>query len=108
LEREQAQLSARARFIKAIIDLEIKVANVKKAEIIAGIEKLELHKQDGNYDYLLSMPIHTLTLEKYEELLKKLDEVKKEIEKVTKTKPIDFYRRDLKDLRKHIEKSQPQ
>lgn len=108
LEREQAQLSARARFIKAIIDFEIKVANVKKAEIVAGIEKLDLQKQDGNYDYLLSMPIHTLTLEKYEELLKKLDEVKKEIDKVTKTKPIDFYQRDLKELRKHIEKSQPQ
>jgi DNA topoisomerase-2 len=106
LNKERAHLGAKARFVRAIIDGEIKVANAKKVDIIAGIEKLEIEKQNDGYEYLLTMPIHTLTAEKYEELVKKIEEVKKEIEKVMKTQPIDFYRRDLKDLRKRLEKTQ--
>jgi hypothetical protein len=51
------------------------------------------------------MPIYTLTLEKYAELKKKLAQKQKEREKVEKTKPIDYYKQDLIDLRNQIEKT---
>lgn len=100
-------IGARARFIKAIIEKEIEVANVKKAEIISSIEKLGIKKEEDGYEFLLSMPIHTLTAEKYAELLKKQSTKEKELKDVEKTSPEEFYRKDLKDLRSQVEKSSP-
>ena len=37
-------------------------------------------------------------------LQKKLDETTKERDRVNKTTPEDFYRQDLKDLRKQVQK----
>lgn len=98
-------IGARARFIKAIIEKEIEVANVKKAEIISSIEKLGIKKEEDGYEFLLSMPIHTLTAEKYAELLKKQSSKEKELKDVEKTSPEEFYRKDLKDLRSQVEKT---
>ena len=98
-------IGARARFIKAIIEKEIEVANVKKAEIISSIEKLGIKKEEGGYEFLLSMPIHTLTAEKYAELLKKQSSKEKELKDVEKTSPEEFYRKDLKELRSQVEKT---
>ncbi len=100
-------IGARARFIKAIVEKEIEVANVKRADIISAIEKIGIEKEEDGYDFLLSMPIHTLTAEKYAELLKKKEAKEKELKIIEKTSPDDFYRKDLKDLRSQVEKSSP-
>ena len=98
-------IDARARFIKAIVEREIEVANVKRADIIASIERIGIAKEEDGYDFLLSMPIHTLTAEKYAELLKKQAAKEKELKEVEKTTPEEFYRKDLKDLRSQVEKT---
>ena len=82
----------------------IVVANEKKPDIIKAIEKEGIAKQDESYDFLLGMPIWSLTYERYTELQKKLDETTKERDRVNKTTPEDFYRQDLKDLRKQVQK----
>ena len=83
----------------------IVVANEKKPDLIKAIENDGITKQDGSYDFLLSMPIWSLTYEKYTELQKKLNEVMKEQDTVSKTSPEDFYRQELKDLRKQVQKA---
>ena len=105
LTRQIDVLDAKARFIDAVINGRIVVANEKKPDIIKSIEKEGIQKQDDSYDFLLSMPIWSLTYEKYVELQKKLAETSKEWEIVSKTTPEDFYRQDLKDLRKQVQKS---
>lgn len=105
ITKELEILDSRARFIDAVINGRIVVANEKKPDIIKSIEKENIQKQDDSYDFLLSMPIWSLTYEKYVELQKKLEQKRKEKEKVEKTKPSDFYRQDLKDLRSQVEKS---
>lgn len=102
LNQELCELSAKARFVKAIIDREIEIANVKKADIISAISGLKIEKQDGNYDFLLSMAIHTLTAEKYADLLKKQEIKSKDLERIMKKTPEQFYRDDLRDLRAKI------
>jgi len=98
-------LSARAKFVKAIVDRVIEVANVKKADIERGIESLGIERGEDGYEFLFSMPIHTLTAEKYAELLKRLESKQKDYDKVLKTEPADFYKQDLKDLKRQLEKS---
>ena len=105
LDNEIQILTARARFVKAVIEKEIDVMNVKKVDVMKSISSIGINKIDGDYDYLLSMPIHSLTAEKYAELLKRHSVKTKEREKVEKTSAEDFYRQDLKELRAQVEKS---
>ena len=92
-------LSNKAAFIKAIIDGKLKINNVPKATIVTWLEKAKFDKYEASYNYLLSMPIHTLTKEKYEELLAQKGEREVELEKIKATKPVDMYVTDLEDLK---------
>ena len=100
MNRELKILSNRGRFIKAIIDGKLKVNNVSKSVIIEGIEAMNLEKIDDSYDYLLRMPIYSLTKEVYEKLKADFIEKKAEIQKMEQTYPKDMYVNDLNELKK--------
>ena len=68
LNRELKILSNRGRFIKAILDEKLKINNVAKSEIISQIVDMSLEQIDDSYDYLLRMPIYSLTKELFEKL----------------------------------------
>lgn len=104
LARDVKFLSNRARFIKAIVDKELTVNGAKKLDLINTLEKMDFDKEDSTYDYLLSMPIQTLTKEKYDELCKKVDAKQKELDKVNKTSHEKMYRDDLSLLRNQVQK----
>jgi len=93
-------LSNRGRFIKAILDEKLKVNNVSKPDIIKGIEEMNLEQIDGNYDYLLRMPIYSLTKELFEKLKADFTAKKEEIKVLEETDPKDMYLLDLDELKK--------
>ena len=93
-------LSNRGRFIKAILDEKLKVNNVSKALIIEGIVEMNLEQIDGSYDYLLRMPIYSLTKEIFEKLKEDFTAKKAEIKILEETDPKDMYLLDLDDLKK--------
>ena len=92
-------LSNRGRFIKAILDEKLKVNNVSKPDIIKGIEEMNLEQIDGNYDYLLRMPIYSLTKELFEKLKADFTAKKAEIKVLEETDPKDMYLLDLNELK---------
>lgn len=98
-------LSNKGRFIKAILDGKIEVKNTPKEEIIRSIDNLVLDKIDDSYDYLLRMPIWSLTKEVFEKL--KMDwKSKKEELALTESLDIkEMYITDLQELKKKISKS---
>ena len=100
MNRELKILSNRGRFIKAIIDGKLKVNNVSKAIIIEGIEAMNLDKIDDSYDYLLRMPIYSLTKEMYDKLKEDFTIKKEEIKTLEATDPKDMYLLDLTELKK--------
>ena len=100
MNRELKILSNRGRFIKAIIDGKLKVNNVSKSVIIEGIESMKLEKIDDSYDYLLRMPIYSLTKEMYEKLKEDFVAKKEEIKILEETDPKDMYMLDLAELKK--------
>ena len=100
LNRELKILSNRGRFIKAIIDGKLKVNNVSKVIIIEGIEAMSLDKIDDSYDYLLRMPIYSLTKEMYDKLKEDFTIKKEEIKVLESTDPKDMYILDLTELKK--------
>ena len=74
-------------------------------DIISSIESLEIPKQDKSYDYLLNMPLWSITQEKYQEFQKKLKQKDSERKTVQKTSASDFYKNDLLELRSKVERS---
>lgn len=100
MNKDLKVLSNRGRFIKAILDEKLKINNVVKAEIVAGIEAMGLDQIEGSYDYLLRMPIYSLTRELFEKLKADFTAKKAEIKKLEETDPKDMYLEDLDDLKK--------
>lgn len=104
-ERELLFLTNRARFVKAIIDKKLKVGNVPKADVIVWLDKNKFDKSNGGYEYLLGMPIYSLTRERYEELLLQAERKREEIKKTRETEPKDMYIADLNELKRELKKT---
>jgi DNA topoisomerase-2 len=100
LNRELVSLSNRGKFIKAILDNKLKVNNVPKQEIVLSIEKLKFDKIDDSYDYLLRMPIYSLTKEVFLKLKEDFGKKKEEIKILEDTDVKDMYLEDLSELKK--------
>jgi DNA topoisomerase-2 len=105
IERELMILSNRARFIKGILEEKIKVNKVKREDLIATLEKMKFNKVDGSFQYLIGMPIYSLTLEKYEELLRQVTDKESELELMKKSDITEMYKKDLKELEKKIKET---
>jgi DNA topoisomerase-2 len=102
MKREMNILSNKGRFIKAILDNKIEVKNVPKDDIMMSIEKLGLDKIDDSYDYLLRMPIWSLTKEVFDKLREDFKIKKEEIEKLNLVDPKNMYLDDLLELKKKL------
>jgi DNA topoisomerase-2 len=100
MQHELKILSNRGRFIKAILDEKLKVNGVSKSVIIEGIEEMGLEKIDDSYDYLLRMPIYSLTKELFEKLKEDFTAKKADIKTLEETDPKDMYLEDLNELKK--------
>lgn len=103
--KECSILEAKARFISAVVKGDLKVNNVPKITIVNWLEKNKYYKVEDNYDYLLRMPIYSLTKEMCQKLMEDLKNKRAELETTKKILPQDLYRQDLLELRKSINKS---
>ncbi len=123
--------SVKIRFIEDYIEENIKLNNVAGIDIfrqlysrkyplmieknvlsnkfnIKNITETEYMQYESCYDYLLSMQLRTLSKEKMEDLRKKHDEIKLEIETLESKTNIDLWKADLADFEaeyaKHMRK----
>ena len=88
-------------FIQAIlkntINIKDTISNIKKS-----LEILNINKIDGSYDYLLNMKISSLTKDKLDELISKI-QIMQNIEKTLQNTTIeDMWLSELKELKKKI------
>ena len=102
LEEELKILSNKARFINDIITKKLKINNVPKKQIILYLGTADYDEVNGSYNYLLSMPIYSLTKERYEELLAEEHHKKIELVKIEAMEPRDIYITDLTNLQKAL------
>lgn len=109
LNNELEILKYKVRYIKEVLDEKIIVAKKKREEVIDQLIKreypklsknLEAFEEEKSYDYLASMLLWSLTLEKIEELQKEYDEKKKEYDDYNSTTEIELWRREIEDFKK--------
>ena len=106
LKNELDMIGYKVKFILMIINKELKVNNKKKIVIEGKLEKHKFPRLGINKDfqYLLGMPIYSLTYEKVEELKKQEKEKKAEYKKLEKLTPGDIWRSELDELLKAYNK----
>lgn len=102
LKAEILDLDAKSRFIKVILDGKLTINNRKKADIESDLDTLKFDRDSGNFDHLLRMPIHSLTQEKFDELLNQAKKKQEEHDKIQVTSPKDMYVLDIKELLKKL------
>ena len=95
-------MNMKANFIKAIIDKKITINNTPKDKIVSWLSKNGYKLIDDSYNYLLSMPIYSLTKERYEELLQKAKTKEEQIMEFMKKGIKEMYLEDLYELKKKI------
>jgi DNA topoisomerase-2 len=105
LEQELLLLSNKALFIKMIIDGKLKINNVPRKEIILALEVANFDQINGSYQYLLALPIHSLTKETYEALISEEISKEQELNILKQKDTTQVYRDDLQELRKALIKS---
>lgn len=97
LKRKLTVAASKYLFIKCVVTGKIKVAKMPKEEIVKQLKSHDNIKEvDGSYDYLLNMPIYSLTKEQMEKLAKEIDELKKELIRVASTEANEMWTDDLK------------
>lgn len=102
LSKELRVLAFKAKFIKSIIDKKLVVNNVKKEVIIKWLDENKFEKIDDSYNYLLNMPIYSLTNERYMELMKNAKDKKEELDLIKEKEPKEMYLSDLNELKKKL------
>ena len=104
LKHELKILQNRGKFIRAILEGKLEIKNKSKEEIIKLIEEMNLDLIDDSYDYLLRMPLWSLTKELFDKLKSDFTAKKGEIIELEKVDPKDMYLEDLKELKQKIKK----
>lgn len=125
LRQQQEILSEKARFIELVITEKLKVKNRKREALIEDLRKNDFRtfheitegddfdmpgeedngpeeqapqkpkKKSGGWDYLLGMPLWSLTKERVQDLQKQLEAKEKEVEELEFTAPEELWERDL-------------
>ena len=105
-------IKIKVKFIMDIISKKIIVNNKSKANIYEQLEKLDYPKmyngmlyikkskqyKDGDYDFLVRMPIYNLSKERIDELKSELDKVETELSTLESKTKFDLWREDLKNF----------
>lgn len=89
-------------FLNAVIKDTLIINKRPKDEIIKDLEKMEFLKIDGDFNYLLNIPIYHFSKEKYDEYKKLALDIKDDLELYKNMKPEDIWISELTELNKNI------
>lgn len=96
LQKDINYATNRHCFVRMIVDKKIDIMNKPKKETVDLLTSIEMATHEGSYDYLLNMPIHSLTTDTLDALKRKIDDLKAR-QKVALGKTVaDMWTEDLK------------
>lgn len=99
LKQDLRVLASKYIFVKSVIDGNILVNNKKKAEIVTQIEAIgKMVPVEGSYDFLLRMPIYSLTEEKVSDLMAQINQGKAEYKEILLETEADMWAKDLRNV----------
>ncbi len=102
LEYEHLIYSNKVRFIKEYISGQLDINRKSKDYVVKLLKDRKYDLVDNSYEYLYNMPIITLTLEKVEDLNRRVENLLKEIELYKNKTHLDLWREELIQLKNMI------
>lgn len=109
LSDEVEKLSNKARFLQEVTSGNLTVNNQMKSvliDLLRAREYLEIpDAEDHGFDYLLGMPIWSLTVERMEKLLRERDTKAEELRILQQQTEKDLWRRDLQEFSTYWEQA---
>lgn len=102
MREELERLTERARFVEGVIAKKFSLLGAKKKDLTQSLRDAKFKEIDGGYEYLLSMPLSSLTEDKVTELRAKIQDLNQKQEALSKRDPKDLYREDLVSLQKAL------
>jgi DNA topoisomerase-2 len=99
-KKELDALKWKMKFIEEVLDDKIVVYRKKRDDIIAQLikKKYPVLDNDQKYEYLLSLPIHSFTYEKIEELKEKITNKEEEIATLDSKDEKELWKEELDDF----------
>ena len=98
LEKDCLILKNKIRFINETIEHEIKIYRIAKCDIETQLKNRNYITCDGSYDYLLRMPIYSLTKEKIDEFNDKHNNMTSQMSALKGKDTADLLYYDLQDI----------
>lgn len=94
---------SKLRFVSDIINKNIDLTNKTKSEIEAGLYIKEYLPVDGNYEYLLRMPLYTLSQDNVAELKKHVNILEQQYQEMNDKTPKQIWLEELELLEKEYD-----
>ena len=102
LREDLKYLRARIKFITSIIGGSLQIMNVPKASLVGALREAKYPEMDSCFDYLIRMPIQTLTTERKEDLERECAKKEASLEDLERTSEKEIWSRELDLLEKKL------
>lgn len=97
-------MKSKGKFIMNVIKGNIELRNKTKSVIVKQIEKVGIDKVDNSYNYLLSIPLYSITKEYVDKLKEDIIDKQNKIEILENKTPKNLYIEDLNKLFVYLNK----
>ena len=104
LNKDINLVETKIRFIQEFIDDKIKIIKKRKKEIEAQLVERNYDVYVDSYDYLLKMPIYSLSLDKIDELQAKNSELNERLNVIKGKSEINLWKEDIEDIKNLVDK----
>ena len=104
LENKLVKLSNRARYIQKNLDGTIDLRRKKADEVNALLTGMEFAKIDGDFKYLIKMPMDSVTQENVDKIMKEKSDAETELDVLKNTTLEKMWLSELDTLKKEYEK----
>ena len=95
---KQDRLSNKARYIKCLLSDEIDLRKKKNTVIVEMLENMKFNKVDDNYNYLIKMPMDSVSEENVEKIMKEKDELSEYLKELQNTTVENIWLKELTKL----------
>jgi DNA topoisomerase II len=102
VNRKIDMISQKVKFITYVNDGEIVINKKSKDDITKQIESKKLQKIDDSYDYLLRIPIYSLSKEQVAQHKDELKTLKERLKEIKNSVPKETYVEELETLKKQL------
>jgi DNA topoisomerase II len=103
LNEQLKELESKSRFISVVLE-DFTILKQTEEDLFYYFDVEEYWKKDNSFKYLTDMPVRSFTSDKYEKLLKDIENIKTEIEYIQKKSPKEMWLNELDEFVKAYEK----